>query len=199
MRYKYPNNLQERGPEMAFSWMVLFWVYAVNTVYTCTMFLAQHMDKHIAPRGSIIPGTNQTIMHIQDWNCMLWGDPIAVPLILNAFVQLAINGLVSFRQWVFLLLASNIISVWWLWAVQLSPNQRPDYGTYAIGKESWPGLIHTPYFGICVTIAILVAWNIANGKIRGMSLYLAITGAAIYLASQCVDVMQGHYAPLMRN
>ena len=184
---------------MAFSWHILIFVYVVNSAWIGAMYLAQYLDKRIPKRGSIISGTNQTYIHMQDWHTILWGDTIALPLVMNAFAQVAINGSVSVRQWVFLIIASNSICTIFFQFAILRPTHRPTYVVYDIGKVSWPGLVHMPYFSIYLAISMLVVWNTITGNVQGMTMYLGGIGGVVYSASWIIDTIRGNFAPLQRT
>ncbi len=182
---------------MEISWKLVIGIYLCNFVYLCLMFLGQCLDKRIPPRGSIIPGTNQKIMHMQDWYTLTWGDIVAVPLILSGFAHVAINKNIHPAEWAILIIASNVIGVYFLGAICLSDTHRPDAGTYDIGKQSLHGYIHVPYFGICVAIAAAAIYHrLITGELNGPALYLGLLGGAIYIASFLADLFSGHFAPL---
>ncbi len=186
---------------MAFSWQILAAVYVVNFLAMGIMFALQQLDKKLPPRGSIIPGTRQKFLYIQDWNTMLWGDTIAVPLVLSTFVHLAMNDLVAQWQWAFLVLFSNILSVFFIGRVCWNNDHKPDYGTYD-NHQSWAGVIHATYFGICVAVSGITFGNVVlaiiNEKISVEVLGAGLLGATIYAVSWICDYVAGNFKPLKK-
>ena len=182
---------------MEFSWIILACVVVVNTLYILAMFVAQECDWSLPPHYTFIPGTNQRFLGLQNFHTMTWGDLLGIPLIVNAFVHLAVNGLISPWQWlVFLVIA--IVDAWGFRKMCVGPNHKPDMGFPETGKVSWIGFIHLPYHGVGVAMSVLAIWHIITGDLRGPVLYVALAGGVIYIASFVADIRAGNFDPLRR-
>lgn len=180
---------------MDFSWTILAAVIIVNSGWIGVMYAAQQLDKSLPSRHSLILGTRQKFLYMQDFYA-LWGDIFAVPLILNAFAHLVFNGCISFWQWIaFALVAAA--DAYNFRKICLKSNHKPDLGCPEIGKMSCNGLLHLPYHGVCIAASLLVMLHaVANIKHFAAIYWIALTGGAIYIASVWADKRAGNFDPL---
>lgn len=180
---------------MEFSWQILVAVFIANLCWMGAMYALQQIDKSLPPRHSLIPGTKQKFLYMQDFHTMFWGDAIGLTLIVNAFVHLAVNGHVALWEWVVLLLII-VADGFGFMKMCLTKDHKPDQGFPEIGKISWHGLSHLPYHGAGVAMSLLSIWHIVSGDLRGPVLYVALAGGAIYIASFIADIKTGNFDPL---
>ena len=182
---------------MEFSWMVLTGVIIANLAWIGVMFVAQQLDKSLPPHNSIIPGTNQRFLHMQDFWTMTWGDIVGVALINTAFVHLAVNGCLGVWHWV----AFGVLVVALM--VQFarmctSNNHKPDMGFPDIGKISCTGILHLPYFGVGVAAGAFCVWFIITGDLRGPVLCVGLAGGIFYALCFVAEIKSGNFDPLKR-
>jgi len=183
---------------MEFSWMILAVVFGGNLVYLGTMFAAQQLDKSLPPRHSLIPGTKQKFLYMQDWYTMKYGDVVAVPLIANVFVHLVINGYVNVVQWGIFAILSLILAVTGI-SMCLTPEHKPDQGFPSAGKASIQGWLHMPYFGVGWSIGTISLINWPLGHIHGPVLWLGLSGGAFYLVCLVAEFKSGNFDPLKKE
>lgn len=182
---------------MDFSWEILLGVVIVNSVWIGAMFLAQELDISLPPWRSIIPGTNQRFLHIQDFWTMTLGDNAGVPLINTAFVHLVMNGRLGMWHWIafgWLVLAFMVQFA----KMCLGSNHKPDMGFPAAGKISLVGIVHLPYYGIGMAAGVFCIWFIFTGDLRGPVLYVGLAGALVYAFSFVAEIKSGNFDPLKK-
>ncbi len=180
---------------MEWSWTIFAIVFGINLVWIELMLLAQRLDKSLPPRHSIIPGTRQKFLYMQDFNTMTWGDFIGVALINCAFVHVVMNY--AFGFWVgFAFVGIAFALGLWFAHMCISENHKPDMGFPDIGKISMLGLLHLPYFGIGVTAGAFCVWFIFAGYLRGSVLYVGLAGGLVYALAFLSDIMFGNFDPL---
>ena len=127
---------------MDFSWRILVWVTVCNLGYYILGYVAQVMDHKLPPRHSIIPGTDQKFLYMQDlWRTGL-ADLIGVTLIYTAFFHLVWNGKLNVLHWSAFALLAIISSSIFLW-ICLGENHKPDVGFPTTGVISMNGLLQT--------------------------------------------------------
>lgn len=182
---------------MEFSWLILGVVFLTNLCWIGVMYALQQIDKNLPPRHSIIPGTNQKFLYMQDFYTMFWGDMIGVTLIANAFVHLAVNSHVALWEWIVFILIT-VVDGFRFMKMCLTQNHKPDQGFPEIGKVSWHGLSHLPYHGAGVAMALFAIWHIITGELRGSVMYVALVGGTIYVASFITDIKTGNFDPLKK-
>jgi hypothetical protein len=129
---------------------------------------------------------------------MTWGDLIGIPLIINAFWHLVVNGNIGQWQWL-IFLAIAVVDAWAFRKMCVGKNHKPDMGFPEIGKVSWIGFIHLPYHGVGVAVSVLIIWHIIAGNLWGPVLYVALIGGAIYIASFIADIRAGNFDPLKKS
>ncbi len=182
---------------MEFSWTIFVLVAVVaNPVCMMIMYLGQQMDRSLPPRRSLIPGTHQAFIYMEDFHTMLWGDVIAVPLIITGFIHVAVQGL-PLAEWL-ILFGIAIVDALGFLLICLGPNHKPDQGFPQAGKVSWNGLLHLPYHGFGVAMSILAIWHACWGELNGVPLHVALVGGAIYIISFIADIRAGNFDPLKR-
>lgn len=196
----YPAHRQpvlRKGIEVDISWTILLVVALVNSVWMVLMFAAQEFDKSLPPRHSTIPRTNQRFLYFQDFWTMTWGDGIGVALINTAFAHLAINGCLGVWHWVVFMALVTALAAGFA-KMCMSPGHKPDMGFPDIGKISWIGILHLPYFGLGMTAGAFCVWFICTGDLRGPVLYVGLLGAAAYAVFLVLEVKSGNFDPLKR-
>lgn len=182
---------------MEFSWTILAVVVLLNLAWIGVMFAAQQTDKSLPPRHSIIPGTNQKFLYMQDFWTMTWGDLVGVAMINTAFAHLAMNGYFGMWHWITFAALVFAFSAQ-LAKVGMNQGHKPDMGFPEIGKISWIGILHLPYYGIGVAAGIFCAWFIFTGDLHGLVLYVGLHGAVFYALCFIAEVQSGNFDPLKR-
>ncbi len=176
-------------------WEVLVVVFLLNTLYVALIFLAQQVDKSLPPRHSIIPGTNQKFLYMQDFYTMTWGDLIGLSFIGNAFVHLVVYGQVGVWHWLVFAVLAVVFAVVYL-VMWLGPNHKPDIGFPKAGKIGLQGIVHQPYFGFYMALSVLCIWFIFTGSLNGVVLYVGLVGALFYLVCHEADKLTGNFDAL---
>ena len=179
---------------MEFSWLIFVSVVVVNVLCMGVMLIAQSLDKSLPPRNSTIPKTNQKFLYIQDFWTMTWGDGVGVPLIVNAFVHLAMQD--TTNLWWGLFVA--VVSVLGFLKMCLGKNHKPDYGFPDIGKISCAGILHLFYFGAGIAASVMCAWNLVTGDLRGPVMWVALAGGAFYIGCFIAEIRSGNFDPIQR-
>jgi hypothetical protein len=180
---------------MQLQWHLLGIAFSVNTAWIVIMWLAQALDTSLPPRHSIIPGTTQKFLYMQDlWT--LWGDLIGVPLIATAFAHVVENQHMSLYYWVACGLIC-VLSIVIFLGICLASNHKPDMGFPDIGTISWNGRLHLPYFGLGIAVAAICLWQwVITGNLRGTPMWLGIIGGIVYLTFFIIEVRSGNFDPL---
>jgi hypothetical protein len=159
--------------------------------------MAESMRQRIEQRHTRIPGTEyQTFLYLEDFHTLTWGSFLGVPLILNAFVYLAINGQITFNWWIVfaLLVVADLYSVHEMCTAK---NRRPGWRRAKTGKISFGGLLYMPYRAICLSASMfLMIYALFAEYWQGPAFKLAAVGAVIFLCSVVVDVVAGNFDPL---
>ena len=182
---------------MDFSWKILVFVEVTNLFCIEAMFLAQQLDKSLPPRYSLIPGTKQKFLYMQDWYTMKYGDVIAVPLIANVFVHLAVYGRINFVQWGIFVVLFLILTVTGI-SMCLTAEHKPDQGFPSTGKVSIQGWLHMPYFGVGWSMGTISLINLPFGHVTGPVLWLGVFGGVFYLACLFAEFKSGNFDPLKK-
>jgi hypothetical protein len=179
---------------MEFSWKIYAAAVSGNFFWILAMFLAQQLDKSLPERHSIIPGTNQKFLHMQDFWTMVWGDIVGVSFIWGAFLHLAIYRF-EFRHWI-VFTALAVLFMAGFAVMCFGKNHKPDMGYPDIGKISWNGILYLPYFGAGASAAVFCVWLVA---IPGLILIIFLSGAVFYLVCFYLETQSGNFEPLRRN
>lgn len=187
--------MKGRVKTMKFSWMILAIMLVINLVWIGTMLVAQYSCKGLPSRGSIIPGTKQKFLYIEDFWTMTWGDTIGVWLMNCSFVHLMVNAYLNVRHWIVFVVLVVAISIGFT-KMCLSKDHKPDYGFPHIGKVSIAGLLHSPYLGVGVTASIFCLWFAISGILRGPILYIWLSGLAFYAICFVAEIRSGNFDPL---
>lgn len=180
---------------MQFSWLVFVLVVVANAFCIAGMRLAQASDKGLPQRNSLIPGTRQKFLYIQDFWTMTYGDWFGIPLIVNAYAHLMVR---------------DIYNLWWGLPIMvvglvlfarmcLGKTHKPDYGFPDIGKISLAGILHLIYFGVGIAAALMSAWGIWQGTLRGPVKWAAMAGGAFYGLCITLEFGSGNFNPLKRD
>jgi hypothetical protein len=181
-------------------WSVFFVVVLLNTSLCLTQYLVEQSDKKrgkIAPRHSIIPGTNQKILYWEDYYSQTYGDFLGLVWIMNGFAHLLVNGQITAIQWIIFATTSLAAALIFLF-INLKPGHRHDWGWPAERKISWGGSSHLPYFGINTGMAIVCVIGMINGQIQGLLLWTTLAGGGIWIISAMMDALTGHFDPLKK-
>jgi len=176
---------------MEFSWTICVAAIMANLAWILVMFVAQQLDKSLPPRNSIIPGTHQKFIYVQDFWTMTWGDIVGVSLIWVAFFHVVVNWFGPYC-WVFFWLVSLIVA-WYFMQMCLSTNHKPDWGYPEIGKISMSGYLHLPYFGCSVVAGV---WCLGLFTVPGIVLVIYLTGLAIYGLCFLLEIRSGNFDSL---
>ncbi len=190
------DNLLGRE-KMGISLVVLVVVFVVNLAYMELIRGSQALDTSLPTRRSIIPGTNQKFIYVQDFWTMTWGDGLGASLIATAFVHLVMSGYVDFRQWIVFVAIAGISSLIFL-KLCLGKDHKPDYGFPEIGEISTAGILHLPYFGVGIAVSALCVWHILAGNMQDPFMWVGLTGGAIYITCFVADIQSGNFDPLKR-
>lgn len=187
---------------MGLSTGTLVAVVLLNSAFVGLMYFTQEVfDRKVfdilAPRHSIIVGTSHKFLYMQDFWTMTLGDLFGVPLILNAFVHLAVNGNIGLWQWLAFAVIVPVDATLF-YRMCTSKNHKPDMGYPDAGQVSITGLAHLPYHGICVAAALFAAGHAFAGNVTGSVLGLALLGVAVYIFSFAADVVSGNFDPLRK-
>ncbi len=176
--------------------LILAVVLAINTVGVISILLAQDTDANLPVRHSLIPGTNQKFLYIQDFWTMTWGDLYGVPLFVNAFVHLV---------------KREIIYLWWAIPIGavvtlgflvmcLGKNHKPDYGFPATGKISLAGKLHLFYFGMGWGAGLVALWSlfVTGDSPLDIIAWVGLAGAGFYLACFGAEFASGNFDQLKK-
>lgn len=175
---------------------VLFYVLLTNTLLCLTQFFFELIDSlqgKIAPKGSIIPGTNQKFLYWENFFTQTYGDFIFLPLIASAFVILLLDGQIPIWNW---LVGGLIFLVACIFFIKscTSPNHKPDWGFPKPGKISRGGWSHIPYLGMYCAIVVMVLINI--NELNSLLLWTSLYGMAGWLVCWFLDYKAGHFDPI---
>lgn len=175
-------------------WQVLVVVFVANLCALGLMYAAQYRLAYTGKlpwRWSLIPGTCQRFIYIQDFWTMTFGDMLGVPLVFAAFLHTALSSL-NLWQWELFAGLSLILALGFC-KMCFSKSHKPDMGFPEIGKISWVGIIHLPYFGSGVAAALFDLWFIWTGELQGVPLYVGLAGAAIYAVAFILEIKCGNF------
>lgn len=165
-----------------------------NLACMYAMHVAQIADTDLPTRHSIIPGTNQKFIYMEDFYTFIWGDMFGVPLIINAFVHL-VNKDISNLWWG---LPIMLVSALLFLKMCLGKDHKPDFGFPDIGKISLAGILHLFYFGIAIGASVMCIWNLCTGKLTGTTLWVALGGGVFYTGCFILEIKSGNFDPLKR-
>ena len=182
---------------MEFSWLVIGVTVAANLACIALMYLSQVLDTSLSSRHSLIPGTRQKFLYMQDFWTMTFGDMLGVSMIAIAFTHLAVNGYIDLWQWI-AFVALSIVSAVIFAQMCLSKDHKPDMGFPDIGKISWLGILHLPYFGVGIAISIICIWNLVTGNLRGPVMWIGLAGGMFYIACFIAEIKSGNFDPLKK-
>jgi len=180
---------------MHFSWRIMAIALIINLFCMGAMYWAQWIDKGLPARGSIISGTNQKFLYVQDFYTCTWGDLIGVTLIIANFGHLMAYGFIGPWQW-FAGIIITIIAGWYFLNMCLKSSHKPDQGYPCTGEVSLHGLLYLPYFGACIAMTALDIVHIFAGNMEGIFSQLLLFGFVFYAICFGKDIMAGHFDPL---
>jgi len=175
-------------------WVIVFAVFAVNILCMTAMLAAQQIDETLPPRHSLIPGTNQKFLHIQDFWTMTWGDGACVPLIINGFVYLVMQDIANLWWGLPIMVVSALAFL----KMCLGKNHKPDYGFPSVGKISFAGVLHLFYFGAGVGAFVVCVWGVITGDLTGVAFWVFVAGVVFYAGCFLVEIKSGNFDPLKR-
>ena len=178
---------------------VMFLGVSANLFWCGIMFMAQGFDLikgSLQKRHSMIDRTWQRFLYAQDFAVMTWGDSIGLSLVNATFCYLMATGAISLAQWLAIVVITIVDAIGFA-LMCLSKNHKPDYGYPAMGKISFAGALHLPYHGINAAMAIICLYHwLWTGMIRGLPMWIGLTGTAVYIAALVIDIMRGNFDPL---
>lgn len=167
-----------------------------NTICCAAMYAVQQWEVKrgdVQERGTLIPGTNQTFLHWQDFYCQMYGCMIGLPLIATGALHLMYYGHVdSIAQWIAFALIIPVDAILFT-MMCLGNKHKPDWGFPEVGNPSVGGLFHSCYHGVIVSFAVICIWHIILGNLRGEVMWLVVVGGVIYVISFLVDIRAGHF------
>lgn len=163
-----------------------------NALCMGVILLAQVLDKSLPPRHSLIPGTNQKFLYIEDFWTMTYGDFLAIPCIVNAYAHLVAEDATN-PWWGVLIMGVGALA---FLVMCLGKKHKPDYGFPDIGKISYAGVLHLFYFGAGVAASIISVWHIFTGDLTGTPLWVGLCGGVIYMICFFRDIIDGNFNPV---
>jgi len=166
-----------------------------NVAYIGVILLAQAVDKNLSAHHSVIKGTNQKFLYIQDFYTMTYGDLVGVPFIVVAFVHLAVQDITN----VWWGLPVVVVSALGFLKMCLGKDHKPDYGFPDIGKISLAGILHLFYFGIGIGASAMSVWAFFAGDLWGPVMWVALGGGAFYIGCFILEIWSGNFDPLKRE
>ncbi len=175
---------------MELYWPVLVTVMVVNDLWVGTMILAQVFDKSLLPRHSLVPGTGEKVLHIVDFQTMTWGDLFGVPLIVNAFVHLAMQDIANLWWALPIIVVSGVAFA----KACLGKYNTPNYGPPNFKNWSPSDMLHAVYFGTGIGATVVCLWNLfVTGDLPWTSpvTCVALIGAAFYGVCFAADKKAG--------
>lgn len=181
---------------MNFSWGILAMVELINLGCVMIMLEVQNSDRSLPRRHSIIPGTHQKFLYIQDFWTMTWGDVVGVPLFVNAFVHSIFLTHDNSNIW-WALVSGMIVIVIFL-KMCLGKNHKPDYGFPQAGKISLAGILHLIYMGVGFGAGITCLKNLVTGTLYGPVLWVALAGGVIWIWFFVLEIKSGNFDPIKR-
>jgi hypothetical protein len=180
---------------MDLSWPIFWAVLVINACYIGFMHLLQTIDKSLPPRHSLIPGTNQKFLYMEDFYVLMAGDLFGLPLVMNAFLHLVLGGYIKFTELIVLAVIAVLAGIFFA-LMCLGEKHKPDMGYPKIGKISPHGVSHLPYFGVYVAASASCLWHMYCGEIGNQIIGIAFFGVGIYVSCFYGDIKAGHFEPL---
>lgn len=178
---------------MEFSWTLAATAVGLNLFWISAMFMAQHLDKSLPPRNSLIPGTRQKFLYANDFWTMTYGDVVGVSLIWVAFSHVAVNWFGAYT-WMFFWAVAFLVALNFM-RMCLKADHKPDWGYPAQGEISLGGYLHLPYFGFSVVAGV---WCLGLVREPGIVLMIYLAGAVIYIICFVLEIKSGNFDPLKK-
>lgn len=169
---------------------------AFNSVFCYMIYKTQQAEAHagkIPARRSIIPGTRQQFLYLQDFRVMVWGDWICLAVTGIAFWYLVLSQNITPLSWV-AYIAIAIIDAIAFTLMCLVKTHKPDYGFPEVGKTSIAGYLHSGYHGCNVAGIILSVWHFLIGNLHGWPMWCLFIGGGAYLVAFYLDIRTGNFA-----
>lgn len=176
-------------------------VIAINTSLCLLQYLFQLIDlknNKIAPRHSLITGTNQKFLYWQDFYMQTYGDFLGLVWIMNAFAHLLIAGKIFQSDWII------FVPVFFLGIILtlnscLSRDHKPDWGFPEVRKISVGGISHLPYFGLNSAMAVICFIKMVSGQLTGILMWTYLFGGALIMLMAIADYKAGHFEGLKKS
>lgn len=183
---------------MEINWYIAIAWFLVNAGCLYVQYQLQYLDLangRIQKHDSVIPGTTQRFLYMQDFATNSWGDLFGLSLVQVGFIHLCLARHVTLVYWIELGFIA-ILSMYLFRHMCLGSQHKPDSGFPKTGEISSSGMWHLPYFGINAGIAVVDTTMILTGPLRGPVMWLSLAGGAIYIAAIIYDVARGNFAQL---
>lgn len=171
--------------------------FMVNFSYICLMYLAQIEDRNLPDQHSVIPGTEQRFLYMEDFYTMTYGDIVGVFLIAVVFCHLIESHYITANQWIIFAVVA-VVSAGCFLNMCMAINHKPDQGFPDIGQISRHGLVHLPYFGVAIAMSALSWSHFLLGNIRGSLMWMGLFGGTEYLVCVAMDIAAGNFNLLLR-
>ncbi len=182
---------------MQFSLVQTALAVAVNLACVLLMLYAQSVDDargRLPMRRSLIPGTRQEFLYMQDFWTMTWGDVIGLSSIAVTFAHLVVGGFVAEWQWVVGGVLGVAGAIGFLLGC-LRDIHKPDWGYHKRHKVSLGGASHLPYFAAGLAMAAICLWHLV-WLWREPVMWVGALGGVVYVVTFVLDIIDGNFDPL---
>lgn len=181
------------------NWMIFLTAMAVNLLLCLLQSYLQEKDVKrglIAPRHSLIPGTNQKFLHWQDFYTQVYGDIMGLPFVMNGFMMI----FPALTRWELLAFAlSGLLSMVAFFVPRLAKDHKPSWGEPTAGHISTGGYVHSFYFSLLSAMAIICLWVMINGGMTKPIFVSTLVGMVIWALTCILDIATGHFEPLKKT
>ena len=159
----------------------------------------------IPPKGSLIPGTAQEFLRLEQFHSMTWGDLLGLSAVWGASLWTLYLCWGAGNPEVAIRIGGAIIGLGagiGFHRMCLKPDHTPDYGFPVAGKASVAGTVHSVFFGLSFAVGtaglgVLIAfWNELSDVDAVTAAWLGGIGFAIWLTAGIADFRVGNFDPL---
>lgn len=159
----------------------------------------------IPPKNSLIPGTAQKHLRMEQFHSMTWGDLIGLSAVWGASLWVLYLCWGAEGPEVGIRIGGAIIGLGagiGFHKMCLGANHKPDYGFPVSGKASVAGTVHSVFFGLSFAVGtaglgVLIAfWNELSDVDAVTATWLGGIGFAIWLAAGITDAAVGNFDKL---
>jgi len=174
-------------------------VVAVNMLFVLAMYVLEAIDKSLQKRGSLIEGTTQKFLRMEDWWALTVGSAVAAPLIAAPFWCAVGKGNVGEQQWwAFSLVVVTVMTAMGSRCL-IDKDHKPTAGFPDKDSFSLYGLAHLLYSGVLAASAVMGIWDMIQGRIPGNVMFWSWPGWAIYLVAVVRDFAVGNFSRLKKE